>query len=166
MRSFRRKADEDTELDMVPIMNMFLVLIPFLLMSASFLHINAVNTSVPVHSDSQRSVEDQKSEIKITVILALGKEVMKVSATSDNLTAAELSKFDASIKRDMSSDVEEYQLVEVLRKIKTSYPKSDTVILVPESAILYDDIITAMDLARNFEQDVLFPNVVLSASLG
>ena len=38
-RLTRRKAktEEEVEVNMVPIMNMFLVLIPFLLMSASFL---------------------------------------------------------------------------------------------------------------------------------
>jgi biopolymer transport protein ExbD len=46
-----RQAEEEPELNMIPIMNMFMVLIPFLLMSASFFHIKAINTSIPIHAD-------------------------------------------------------------------------------------------------------------------
>jgi uncharacterized membrane protein len=52
-----RKSDDDTELNMILIMNIFLAIIPFLLASISFLHIKAISTSVPVLADrSQQSL--------------------------------------------------------------------------------------------------------------
>ena len=66
----RTSGDISVEIDMVPIMNMFLVLIPFLLMSANFLPLNVINTSVPVKSSSP--VDDtisKKSEIRITAVV-------------------------------------------------------------------------------------------------
>ena len=57
----RRNSDDDTELNMIPIMNIFLVIIPFLLTSVSFFHIKVISTSVPVMADSMHeSVKPEK----------------------------------------------------------------------------------------------------------
>jgi biopolymer transport protein ExbD len=55
----KRKEMEDGEPNLVPIMNMFLVIIPFLLMSASFYQIKAVNTSIPVLSSGGEDKADE-----------------------------------------------------------------------------------------------------------
>ena len=67
----RRPQEEEPDINMIPIMNMFMVLIPFLLMSASFFHIKAINTSVPVHADKPAKMlsEKEKPKLKITVVL-------------------------------------------------------------------------------------------------
>ena len=61
----KRREMEDVEPNMVPIMNMFLVLIPFLLMSASFYHIKAVNTSIPVLAEG---IDKKVKFLKILLI--------------------------------------------------------------------------------------------------
>jgi biopolymer transport protein ExbD len=151
---------------MVPIMNMFMVLIPFLLMSASFIHIKAINTSVPVHSDTSKENSAKDADVKVTVMLALGEKELNVSASASGLSAAKLAALEASIPLKGGVDAVEGKLRETLKNIKTNYPGSDTIVLVPDASILYDDIIRTMDIARNIDQDDLFPNVVLSGSLG
>jgi biopolymer transport protein ExbD len=162
----KRRPEEDTELNMVPIMNMFMVLIPFLLMSASFIHIKAINTSVPVHADTSKKNAEKDADVKVTVMLALGETELNVTATASGLTAAQLSALEASIPLKGGLETVEGRLKETLKTIKTSYPGSDTIVLVPDASILYDDIIRTMDMARNIDQSDLFPNVVLSGSLG
>lgn len=162
----RRISEEDTELNMVPIMNMFMVLIPFLLMSASFLHIKAINTSMPVHASKTNSEAEKTSDIKVTVLLALSENKLSVSATASELSAARLSAFETDISLASGLESAEGKLKRVLKEIKTQYPLSDTVVLVPDAGIHYDDIIHTMDMARSVDQKVLFPNVVLSGSLG
>ena len=163
---FRKRPEEDTELNMVPIMNMFMVLIPFLLMSASFIHLKAINTSVPVHADTTEKEPGEALETRVTVMLALGEKELKVSAAAGELTAAQLSALEASISLKGGLASAETMLKESLRNIKTSYPGSDTIVLIPDASILYDDIIQTMDMARGMEEENLFPNVVLSGSLG
>ena len=46
------------------------------------------------------------------------------------------------------------------------FPGSDTIVLIPDASILYDDIIRTMDMARSMDENNFFPNVVLSGSLG
>lgn len=162
----RRISEEDTDLNMVPIMNLFMVLIPFLLMSASFLHIKAINTSIPVHQAAGPIEEQKEQEAKVTAVLSLYDNRIELSVVCETLPVDVLSKFEVTVKKTSDIEGTSPALLAALREIKTKYPASDTMLLVPDTSILYDEIIHAMDIARNMEEDVLFPNVVLAGSLG
>jgi biopolymer transport protein ExbD len=161
----RRRQDLDDEINMVPIMNMFMVLIPFLLMSASFFHIKAINTSVPVLAEASNADAAEK-QISVTVVVKLKADGIKASAISSDLNAQELAALEGDFAFSMEDEATYSAFSQHLNKIKTQYPKSDTLILIPEDDILYDTIIQTMDVARKTEENSLFPNVVLSASLG
>lgn len=161
----RRKSDDDTELNMIPIMNIFLVIIPFLLTSISFFHIKAISTSVPVMADS--STQSLKSDkIKLTVIVELQKSNMRLSATSDEIDPQALNQFEQLFDLPQKGVYPLQELNEYLQSIKRKYPQSDTLILIPDEEVIYESIIQAMDAARTFNSTSLFPNVVLSGSLG
>lgn len=164
----RRVEEEEIELDMVPIMNMFLVLIPFLLLSASFFHIKAINTSVPVLSSAETSEENQPpvSDVKVTVIVELKETSILLTAMSDELKYDELVKLEADIPVDKEGAYLMEDLAAHLKYIKGQYPKSDTLILVPTGNVVYGTIIKTMDMARSTDSRELFPNVVLSGKVG
>jgi biopolymer transport protein ExbD len=165
----RRSREEDTELNIVPIMNMFMVLIPFLLMSASFFQIKAINTSVAVHSNSPKSENSSPPEKvmhKLTVILELKEDLIKVSALSDTLEPGVLADLETEFTRTAGQALSVTSIAEHLKKLKTQYPLSDTMLLIPDADVSYNEIIQAMDCARKYHEAALFPNVVLSASLG
>ncbi len=168
----RRKkfeVDDNTEIEMVPIMNMFLVLIPFLLLSASFFHIKAINTSVPVLASgggiADKSIP-KKSDIKVTIIVELKEKSINISAMSDELKYKDLIKLGSKLRFKKDSDYPMDRLSVHLQKVKKQYPKSDTVILVPTEDVEYGTIIHTMDVVRALDSTELFPNVVLSAKVG
>ena len=161
----RNRSEEDPELNMIPIMNIFLVIIPFLLTSVSFFHIKAISTSVPVLADSSPSIQKQP-EIKLTVIVEMQPAAMRLSAIADELSAEVLNDYDQRIKLEATGVYPLRELTEYLQSLKRIYPASDTIILIPDNTVIYDSIIQAMDAARNFNESPLFPNVVLSGSLG
>ena len=165
LRLKRREMEDDCEPNLTPIMNMFLVLIPFLLMSASFYHVKAVNTSVPVLAESTEKADENKS-ISVTVIVELKKDTLKVSAMSDKLTGDELNQFKAEYPMDSEGAYPLEKFSAQLQGIKNQYPKSDTLILIPNNNTDYNTIILAMDTARKAGEITLFPNVVLSGSVG
>jgi len=161
----RKRAIEDVDIDLVPIMNMFLVLIPFLLMSACFFQLKAINTSVPVLSEAANDVS-KKEKLKVTVIVQIEKDRISLSAISDSVRPEELDKWGGQM---IKGEKEAYPLDEVsicLQKIKESYPASDTVIVIPGEDVIYDTIIQTMDVARFCKSTPLFPNVVLSGKVG
>lgn len=164
------EVDDNTEIEMVPIMNMFLVLIPFLLLSASFFHIKAINTSVPVLSAPAAGETDsskpKKSDIKVTVIVELREKAINITAMSDELEYKDLTRLGSHMKFNKESGYPMGKLAEHLKYVKNIYPKSDTVILVPTENVEYGTIIQTMDHVRAVDSTELFPNVVLSAKVG
>jgi biopolymer transport protein ExbD len=161
----RRRQDMDDEINMVPIMNMFMVLIPFLLMSASFFHIKAINTSVPVLAEGGGEDAAEK-QIVVTVVVKLKTSGIETSALSKDLGESDLAALDSEFSFNADNEATYTAFSEYLQNVKKRYPKSDTLILIPADDILYDTIIQTMDVARKTDENTLFPNVVLSASLG
>lgn len=161
----RQSQDEETDVNLIPIMNMFMVLIPFLLMSASFFHVKAINTSLPVHADTPAKT-NQSEKIKITVVLEIKEDQLRISALSDTPNDLAESDRQTVIPRRPGSDISAAVLAAHLKKLKSGFPDSDTMILIPDDNISYREIIRTMDCARSFDSEQLFPNVVLSGSLG
>ena len=160
-----KRGEDDTDLNMIPIMNIFLVIIPFLLTSVSFYHIKAINTSVPVLAGGAQEA-DKRENVKLTVILQMQPTELRLSANTEELTPEELQQYDRTIKQTTAGVYPLKELNEYLQSIKASYPASDTLILIPDDSIVYESIIQAMDAARKVDEQQLFPNVVLSGSLG
>ncbi len=162
---------EDTNVNLVPIMNLFVALIPFLLMSAAFFNISVINASVPALG--QGKSELGRTEDKVTIMAQIMPEGFKISATSDSLSRVKLDELRAEIPRNEKKlnfkDFSEY-----LMGCKQQYPKSDTVILIPDASIQYQDVIYTMDAAREIEEDQkdgkkvsyeLFPTIVISGMM-
>jgi biopolymer transport protein ExbD len=168
MRRFgknRKDNDTDTDIDMVPIMNMFLVLIPFLLSSASFFDINAIHTSVPVRQTNVNQNESESTKEAIVIpVIEMKADRIQLYVMSEQISANDLTKWDLSFTKQKDrfpfEDIQSY-----LQDMKNKYPKSDTILVIPDDDILYETIIQTMDLARNATETQLFPNVVLSEKI-
>jgi len=66
----RRMGDgyvQSEDINLVPIMNLFVVLIPFLLMSAAFFHISVINASVPALQKEKTDLA--KSDVAVTMMV-------------------------------------------------------------------------------------------------
>ena len=163
---YRRDVDEEPELNMIPIMNMFMVLIPFLLMSASFFHIKAINTSIPIHADTPSKQQSAKQVKKITVVLEIRDDDLRISALSDTPNDLQLSAMETVLPRTGKKAISIEAIARHLKALKQQYPESDTMILIPSEDVTYHEIVQAMDCARAYQSESLFPNVVLSGSLG
>jgi len=162
----KHRDDPDVEVDMVPIMNMFLVLVPFLLMSASFFHIKAINTSVPVQAAASKKMQADPG-LKTTVIIELSQRVVDLSLQADGLKPRETSKWQRQFQKQTDGTFPFTAMADQLGRVKSAYPASDTLIIVPHGDVLYDTIIKIMDMARYEEAEKkLFPNVVISGKIG
>jgi biopolymer transport protein ExbD len=160
----------DEDVNLVPIMNLFVVLIPFLLMSAAFFHISVINASVPALQKEKTDLA--KSDVAVTMMVRMKPEAFTITASSDTLPRGELDMLRAEIPR--TGDGKGLQsLSDHMLACKQKYPKSETMLLVPDASIEYQEVIRAMDSGRWVEVDQegakvrydLFPNVVISGML-
>lgn len=168
------KYDQDVEEvnpNLIPIMNLFTALIPFLLMSAVFYQMAIIQITIPVASSSGET-DIAKEEDKITLNLQIFEDRFEMSASSDTLAPEVISKLKATIPRPKSDDQKAVyeELSKAAHQIKGKYVSSDTTIVVPEEDIPYQVIIEAVDAVRRIrlpEQNnatvMLFPKVVLSS---
>lgn len=137
------------DLDVTPVMNLFMVLIPFLVSMAVFTHIAAIDFSLPPAQTEDAETEESK-ELDISIVVT-GKG-FRIVGTGKKLDMI------PRIKGRYQFD----QLRVLLKAIKFEYPSQQSVVLVVEAEVLYDDIIQFMDVCRESQ----FPDIGLSGDIG
>ncbi|NLE02633.1 MAG: hypothetical protein GX640_22440 [Fibrobacter sp.] len=137
------------DLDVTPVMNLFMVLIPFLVSMAVFTHIAVVDFSLPP-AESSENAETESKELDISIVIT--REGFRIVGTGNKLDM--VSKINDQYLFD--------QLKVLLKAIKFQYPSQKSVVLILEPDIVYDDIIKFMDICRESQ----FPDVGLSGDIG
>lgn len=166
----RRAAADVTDVNMIPIMNLFVAMIPFLLMCAAFYTVGVVNATVPVPSEEGDS-DLANEEAKVTLSVELRRDkTYHVTLQSDSLPEAELDRYERTFRAE-GSRFDDEALNLLAWDIKKVYPKSDTAILVPEIEVFYEDLVLTMDAVRErvrkpqvegADRIILFPAIVVS----
>lgn len=156
----RRPATPDRELNLVPIMNLVSILIPFLLVAAQFVNLAVIDSSLPAINDQ---IDEVPPEDERQISIAITATQLSV------LGADDLLGVDDTGGLDIPMDGEAYdtdELTRVLGLVKDEEPDLEDIILVPDGTVEYEELIDVMDAARaeNMDQGgrLLFPNVVIA----
>ncbi|MDF1562013.1 MAG: biopolymer transporter ExbD [Deltaproteobacteria bacterium] len=140
-----RKAKEAEDLNLIPIMNLMMTLIPFLLLGAAFYHIGVIPTSLPTHTPEGTN-EPEKTEI-VTLNLQVDEASVELSASASGLSEQELEALGGTFPRGKDGfDLPAIQAA--VLNVKTNYPKSDTMIVLPSEAVVYQDLVSILDVTR------------------
>jgi biopolymer transport protein ExbD len=178
----RRHRGEE-ELNLVPIMNLVSILIPFLLMAAQFVHLAVIDSTLPAIGEPQEveKEEDEKPPLVLTVVVTDRGFTVGGADAVLNPDMEEEEEPEEGDEREPTvpcsdgncSNPESYdyeELTRLLSKIKDEYPDDQNVILLPEARIQYEIIVRVMDAAREDRQEKnddgtfreLFPFVVIA----
>lgn len=142
----RRAHREAPELNITAFMNLMVVLVPFLLITAVFSHLTILELNLPPDSN-QPANQEQKQELNFEVIVR-----------KDDITVADTV---GGILKVITKTNEKYDfsaLSDLLTKIKAKYPEKQNITILLEPEIPYDVLVQAMDTVR-------VVSVVESASL-
>ncbi|MFH1673942.1 MAG: biopolymer transporter ExbD [Pseudomonadota bacterium] len=135
----RKKTKKTIELCMTPTLNLFIVLIPFLLLTATFVQTSVIDLFLPY--GSQQTTPEPKEKEKVSqdtfLILCIAPKGFYLLA-SDRLLKI--------IPKDAEYDFD--KLETALRKVKETFPERQTVIIESEDTVIYDHIIHVMDRCR------------------
>jgi biopolymer transport protein ExbD len=176
MRSlrFRDTSEQATfDLNLAPMMDMLVSIIPFMMLSVSFMQIMLIDVPLPVPV-AQALAQDRaqtKREVSITVRmeskLGFAIEVKDEQGRSTHMSVGKIGlEFDYK------------NLHKKLVEVKQRFPKVFRIELNPEDGIDYKSIVQAMDASRNMQQTdpkvmienaetpLLFPDVVLANVMG
>jgi biopolymer transport protein ExbD len=150
----RRGREETRGLDVTTFLNLMVVLIPFLLVSAVFSRVTIMELSVPTSAGGS-VVNTPNFAIEVIVRKA-------------GLELANGFSVEAAIpKKDDQYDME--MLTEMLMRLKAKFPEKEDATVLMEPEIEYDYLIQIMDAVRGAEVQVegsekmekmlLFPNI-------
>lgn len=144
------KIVESFDLDITPVMNLFMILIPFLVSMAVFTQIAVIEFSLPPAQTPDESSDVSSKELDISIVVT--KTGFQIVGTGRKLDM--IPKFQG--------DYQYTQLRTLLKAIKFQYPSQKSVVLVFEGDVLYDDIVKFMDICRESQ----FPDIGLSGDIG
>ena len=157
-RHKKRKEELDTDimelLNLTPMMDVFTVLVVFLLITAVFTSVTIMELNVPTNAGGHAS---NKPNFVIEVIVR-----------KTGLEIANGSSIEAKIpKKDDKYDMK--QLSEMLLRLKAQYPDKEDATVLMEPKIEYDYLVQVMDAVRGAEvraegsketeKIVLFPKI-------
>jgi len=146
---FQRASDDPADLNIIPVMNLFMVLIPFLLLGAAFVHIGVIPTSTPTQKETseKKQQEDDENPDSVMANLVLKPGEMRVSFSGSNIPDDKLD----SLGRSWELEEDGFPLSELqaaLRRAKEEYPESNTVTVLPHEKFQYDQLVEILDHTR------------------
>jgi biopolymer transport protein ExbD len=133
---YRRRTKESPDLDVTTFLNLMVVLVPFLLITAVFSRITIVELNLPTSSGGPTQTEPT---FRVEVIVR-----------ENGLEISNGSAIIASIpKVDDEYDME--TLSEYMMSLKREYPDIESASVLLERNIPYDYLIRVMDVVRSAE---------------
>jgi biopolymer transport protein ExbD len=161
LRRMQRRARKPSTLLLVPMIDIFTVLVTFLLMTAVFSRTVIVELKLPTDADNPQFVEPPPG-LELEVIVR--KDMVQVADKKTGpLRDGTFRKADADAPYDLAG------LSEYLQIVKSQYPDKLEASVLLERDIPYDTLVQVMDTVRIVEQKQgntlvqaeLFPEVAL-----
>jgi biopolymer transport protein ExbD len=147
MKLVRRKHVQDTvELNITAFLNLMVILVPFLLITAVFSRVTVLELNLP----SKDAIAKQEEKIDLQLELVIREDNFEVRD-------ANLGRIK-SIQRD-AANPDWKQFTDILVEIKTRFPEEDSIVLLLEPRINYKTLIQVMDRVRSADV-VQFTEVV------
>lgn len=178
MRSFRSRVEDATfELNLAPMLDIIVSIVPMLLMSVAFVHIMVIETPVPQAVEKAIAAANEKNKDVVQVSL----HVSKKSGLRFNVNdRGQMKEVHVGMKGDRF-DLE--GLHKETLSLKANYPDVFRLELNPEEDVPLDEIVAVMDQVRQsaasepkvtfkdesgkpIETNLLFPDVVFGNVAG
>ena len=158
-RRFHRHRSEEPELNITAFLNLMVILIPFLLMSAVFSRITVLDLQIPPASDTPAETPPPK-DIPLTLNVIVRADVIAVATNKEGL----VRKFPRT-----EAGFDYKAISELLQNMKDRIPDHKSANLLLEPDISYETVVTTMDTIRLVEvkdgdariQAELFPDISL-----
>ena len=132
-KTSRFRTIVEGDLEILPLMNLFVVLIPMLLLSAVFLEVAVVRMDLPVDGASGGSADEM---LDLSVRIEQGRYLIQGNALEETEVAR-------------TGEGDRDALTEALQRVATAHPGNQSVRIVSRPATQYEEIIHVMDASRD-----------------
>ena len=125
----------DGNLELMPLMNVFVALIPMLLLSAVFIKVTVIDLNAPPSAESDASL-DHKPKLALAITI------------KDDYYVVEGDRIQKRVIARSQEDAQE-QLGGALTEIVAQHPDNQEIMIISQATTRYEDIITVMDISRD-----------------
>jgi biopolymer transport protein ExbD len=135
-RTYER--DRSAEINMVPMMNLFTVLVPILLLGAVFANITVLDLEVPPPASGEEGIDVAPTPTALNLIVVVAGAGITVGGSGGFLPTAlrENGVVDPAAIRSL------------LATVRGEYPEETRVTVASESGISYEEVVSVMDICR------------------
>ena len=177
MRAFKSRTEDATfELNLAPLLDIIVSIVPMLLLSVVFVQITMVETPIPQAVQRTMANQDKKDETQITLGIS---KTSGFQVTVDSHGSAKQMSIGLN-----KNKLDYYALHIQMLMLKHQYPNSFRLELHPEENVDLKDLVAVMDKIRNrsksdpkiyfkdsktgkdVETDLIFPDVVFGNVAG
>jgi len=131
-RGYREVVEH--ELEIMPLMNLFVAMIPMLLISAVFLNVTVIDMKAPPDAAAaQANVKKERLALAVTI--------------KENYFVVEGKRIEKRVIKRADDNADE-QLASTLAAIVKQHPHNEDVMIISQPDVLYGDIVTVMDISR------------------
>ncbi len=172
--SMRRSLKfEAVEINMTPIMNLMVVLIPLLLTSAQFIKIGVIELNLPpaVGTAVSQLEAPKESAKKLDLAITITNKGFFISSSLAILRNVSGEGPSIPLNPDGTYNFEDLsnKLFELKRKAVNNFSDTDKIVIQAEPEIDYQLLVSTLDASRTVEKDgkkyTLFPDVSLAAGV-
>ena len=155
----RHRHIESTDIDLTPYMNLLVVLAPFLLVTAVFTRLAALEIYLPPPAPAEAASKLPPQEDQLLLTISLSDKGIVVANGTQLITIVQPTPKG----HDLST------LSSVLLQVKGRFPAVDSAIILSKPDVKYDTLVQVMDAARiavvtadgKTTRYQLFPNISL-----
>lgn len=146
-----RKLKKPEKLNLVPILDSVFIFIFFLLMSAQFVDVYEIGSSLPMTKES-KDEKQEKDPLNLTLEITKEKVVVKTGLRKPQ------SRSFASTETDEMKDY--------LTELKRTHPKENTMILKTDPKVPFQNLVTVIDKTQTAKdgKQKLFEQIVFDNS--
>lgn len=161
----KESAVFEVSLNLTPLMDVMSNLLFFLLAAFGASVIAVLQTTVPVRSEDESSIDTAMD--KVTVTLQVNRAGFTLNCESGTIPEEQLNQYGAQLAK-RAGEYDNAALTAALKRIKDRFPASKTIVMVPDDDIRYQVLVKVMDAAREWgggpagQKRTLFPEVVMS----
>ena len=134
-RAGRRPNEETAELNITAFMNLMVILVPFLLMTAVFSRLAILELNLPGSSSEPANQQNLTFQLEVTV-------------RKDQIEVGDRNQGRLGVYKNSEDGYDFDALSEKLSEIKKRYPEKTDVAILLELDIAYDTLVQVMDRVR------------------
>jgi len=142
------RQQQDTDINITPILNIFVILIPFLLLTVTFVKIAIIEFTLPTLEGATSAISETQAKELTVLVVAIEPSGFEVKTSEKTFPKIRRKKNEYNYD----------ELTKRLKSIKKDFPKLEDVIISPDNDVQYHIIIKVMDVCR----EAGFPNFSIS----